>query len=145
MQWITLDEALVNEGLTSTEAEALRAAQELQDPIPGLCHGLAARIRQCVLAGGRTVLQGTVLSIPAALRLDAVAILRYKVLTRLALNVSEDRRLEAQEAEKRLDAIARGELPLADSAVQQTPTYHGRPHRWKNPEAGGVMPTRTRI
>ena len=153
MQWITLDEALVHEGLTATEAKALLEAQAChaeapeerrRDPIPGLCQGLAARIRQCVLAGGRTVLQGTELAIPAALRLDAVAILRYKVLTRLALNVSEDRRLEAQEAEKRLDAIARGELPLADSAVQQTPTYHGRPHRWKNPEAGGVMPTRTR-
>ena len=142
MQWITLDDALANEGLTSTEAEALREAKELQDPIPGLCQGLAARIRQCVLAGGRSVLHGTELSIPAALRLDAVAILRYKVLTRLALNVTEDRRLEAQEAEKRLDAIARGELPLADNAVQQVPTYHGRPHRWKNPESGGIMPTR---
>lgn len=144
MDWIAITPELINEGLTHTEATALLNARSDADPVPGLCQGLAARIRQAVLAGGRTSLHGSQLDIPAALRLDAVAILRYKVLTRLALTISEDRRLEAQAAEARLDAIARGEVPLADDRVQQVPTYHGRPHRWTNPAAGGVMPARTR-
>lgn len=142
MQWITITADLINEGLTATEATALLNARSTADPVPGLLLGLAARIRQCVLSGGRSRLQGGQLDIPAALRLEAVAILRYKVLTRLALTISEDRRAEANAAEARLDAIANGTTPLADDAVQQVPTYHGRPHRWNNPAAGGIMPHR---
>lgn len=162
MTWFPLNADLVNEALNPQEAAAVlqrrraaaegsgvasglpghaEALAEAVDPLPGICSGIAARIRAAVLGGGRSSLGGADETyIPNALRGEATAILRLKLLTRYALNVTEDRRREAEEAEKRLDAIQRGELPLADGAVVNRPTYHNRPNRWKPSTAGGVMP-----
>lgn len=143
MTWFPLNADLVNEALNPQEATAVlqRRGTESADPLPGICSGIAARIRAAVLGGGRSALGGADETyIPNALRGEATAILRLKLLTRYALNVTEDRRREAEEAEKRLDAIQRGELPLADGAVANSPTYHNRPNRWQPSMAGGVMP-----
>ncbi len=139
MEWIKLDGSLINEGLNEKEAAHLLQLRSAGDPVPGICAGLAARIRAAVVAGGRAKLQGEADSIPAALRGEAVAILTVKLLVRYAINVSEARQKAADRAEERLDAIAKGELPLADDAVAVTPTYHGRPQRWSQPGMGGVM------
>lgn len=147
MEWVRVDEALIAEGFNPTEQKAIsqgRAIGEAADPVPGICSGVASRVRAAVLAGGRLAhMAPDALSIPNALRGEATAILRVRLLTRFALSITEERKREAEAAEARLDSIAKGEIPLADDAVQQTPTYHGRPHRWKNPEAGGIMPIRS--
>ena len=137
MNWIPLDDTLVAEGLNAKEAAAVAdAAVDLQ----GICRGLAARIRSCVLAGGRAALGGDDDTyIPEALRGEAVAILRLKLLVRFALVVTEERKREAEQAEQRLDAIARGEYPLPEDSVAASPTYHGRPQRWASPKHGGII------
>lgn len=141
MEWFPLDDALIGEALNPKEEEAvLRLRGEAAaDPVPGICRGLAARIRNCVLSGGRARLQGGETEIPMALRGEATAILRVKLLTRFALSITEERKREAEAAEQRLDGIARGEYPLPDGTVAATPTYHGRPLRWQSPQGGGIM------
>lgn len=139
MDWITLDAGLIAEGLNEKEAAHVLQLRSGADPVPGICAGLAARIRAAVAAGGRCRLQGGEDSIPAALRGEAVALLVVKLLVRYAIAVSEPRKLEAEKAEERLDAIAKGELPLTDDGVAAAPTYSSRPQRWGQPSAGGVM------
>lgn len=127
-------------------AEAAATAPLLaagQGGIDALCADIAARIRAAVLAGGRARLQGGPRHIPASLRGEAVAILRLRLLTRFDLAVSEARKAEADAAEARLDAIARGEIPLLDESAADTatppPTYTGRVHRWQSPRNSGLM------
>lgn len=143
--WIPCDESLLLEAFNATEREAVQRVrqQDESDAIPGICLGLAARIRAAVLAGGRAKLQGGEEMIPQALRNEATAILRLKVLVRYALAVTEDRRREAQEAEERLDAIARRSIPFLDEEqsdqADPPPTYHGKPQLWSTPPTGGIM------
>lgn len=139
MEWIKLDASLIAEGLNEKEAAHLLQLRSGTDPVPGICAGLAARIRAAVAAGGRCHLQGGADFIPAALRGEAVALLVVKLLVRYAINISDPRKAEAERAEERLDAIAKGELPFADDAVMAAPTYEGRPQRWCQPGMGGVM------
>ena len=143
--WIPCDSSLLTEALNAKERAAVEAirANEETDFLLGICAGIAARIRAAVLANGRAKLQGAAGFIPQALRNEAVAILRLKTLTRYALAVSEERKAEAREAEERLDAIAKGELPFLDEeAADQSapaPTYKARPSRWNSPASGGIM------
>ena len=141
MEWFTLDEELMAEAFNEREAQQLQETRHSlpADPVPGICRGLAARVRHCVLAGGHCRLQGTEGDIPLCLRNEATAILRVKLLTRFALSITEERKREAEAAEQRLDAIARGEYPLPDDTVAAAPTYHGRPLRWQSPHSGGIM------
>lgn len=141
MDWTEITEALIAEAFNGKELEAvtMRRNAETADPVPGIIAGLAGRIRACVSAPGKVRLQGGSLSIPQALRNEATAILRLKLLTRYALSVTEERKREATDAEARLDAIAKGEIPLVDAIVTNEPTYHGRPKRWQSPMLGGVM------
>lgn len=141
MMWVELDESLIAEAFNNKEAEAIQHGREsaLSDPVPGILAGLAARIRAAVLACGRVRLRGGEFSIPQALRNEATAILRLKLLVRFSLTVTEERKREAELAEQRLDAIAKGEMPLAEDVVHHRPTYKGRPRRWDSPQKGGVM------
>ena len=139
MEWIDLDERLLPEAFQDRECTDLLALRSSADPVPGICKGLAARIRAAVQANGRCELRGGESSIPQALRAEAVAILRVKILVRFNMSVSEDRRNEAQRAEERLDAIARGEMPFADGTPQARPAYYGRKRHRRQPMNGGIM------
>lgn len=141
MKWIQVDAALIAEAFNHKEAAAIQQGRDMEptDPVPGILAGVAARIRAAVLACGRVRLRGDESCIPQALRGEAVAILRFKLLVRFSLAVTEERKSEAAAAEERLDAIARGDYPLAEDIISTRPTYHGRPHRWSSPHKGGVM------
>lgn len=141
MTWVELDETLIAEAFNAKEEAAIQQGREgvPVDPVPGILAGLAARIRASVLACGRVRLRGGESSIPQALRNEATAILRLKLLVRFALAVTDERKREAEVAEERLDAIAKGEIPLAEDVVHHKPTYKGRPHRWDSPQRGGLM------
>lgn len=142
MTWVPLDETLIAEAFDKREAAAVLAGRTAAaaDPVPGIMAGLAARIRAAVAACGRVRMRGRDETyIPLALRGEAVAILRLKLLVRFALVVTDERKREAETAEERLNAIARGEIPLADDVISARPTYHGRPHRWRSPWKGGLM------
>ena len=141
MEWFKLDDALIAEGFNEKEAESLLQTRYHlpADPVPGICQGLAARIRNCVLAGGRARLPEEAAAVPMALRSEATAILRVKLLTRFALSITEERKREAEAAEQRLDAIARGEIPFVDSTPAARPAYYGRKRHRRQPASGGIM------
>ncbi len=142
MKWIRVDEALIAEGFNPDEQEAVsqgRAIDPAADPVPGICSGVAGRVRSAVLACGRVRMNADELSIPNALRGEATAILRVRLLTRFALAITEERKREAEAAEERLDAIARGDIPFAEDIAFSKPTFHGRPARWASPGVGGIM------
>lgn len=141
MQWSTLTEDALAEAFNAKEAEAVvrLRAEAAVDPVPAIIGAVAARVRSAVLSGGRCRLCGGDGDIPAALRGEAVAILRMRLLTRFALSVTEERKEEATRAEQRLDDIAKGVLPFAADTVAAAPTYHGRPQRWNTPPHGGLM------
>lgn len=141
MQWVTLNADMLAEAFQETECQDLLALRSTADPVPGICAGIAARIRAAVQANGRTQLAGGECDIPQALRGEAVAILRVQVLTRYDMTISDPRRDAATAAEARLDAIAKGEYPLAMDAVATKPTYHARKQRWGQPGSGGLMPS----
>lgn len=142
MEWTTCDAALLTEAFNGTElAKVVQArSQDEADPVPGICAGIAARCREAAAASGRVSLAGKAAdTIPTALRGEAVALLRYKLLVRYDLSVTEDRRREAEAAEARLDAVARGEVPMVEGTAQSKPTFHGRPQRWNSPKHGGII------
>ena len=141
MEWFTLDEELIAEAFNEREAQQLQETRHSlpADPVPGICRGLAARVRHCVLAGGRCRLSGTEADIPQCLRNEATAILRVKLLTRFALSITEERKREAEAAEQRLDAIAKGEIPFADETAAAGPAYYGRKRHRRQPSHGGIM------
>lgn len=139
MEWLELDEQLLGEAFQEKECAELLSRRAAADPVPGICRGVAARIRAAVQANGRCRLQGGECSIPQALRGEAVALLRVKVLVRYNIKVAEDRRREADSAEERLDAIARGEIPFADATPAARPAYYGRKRHRRQPSNGGIM------
>ena len=142
MDWTPCNAELLNDAFNATElAKVTQARSQTEaDPVPGICAGIAARCRAAVAASGRVSLRGIPgENIPTALRGEAVSILRYKLLVRFDLSVSEDRRNEWQAAEQRLDSISKGEVPLVESTVASKPTYHGRPPRWNSPAGGGII------
>ena len=64
MEWIAVDETLVAEGFNPAEQEAVaqgRAIDPAADPVPGICSGVAGRVRAALMACGRVQ------------RLDAIA------------------------------------------------------------------------
>lgn len=141
MRWETLTEDALAEAFNDRELEAVvrLRTDAATDPVPGIIAGVAARVRSAVLSGGRCRLSGGDGDIPAALRGEAVAILRLRLLLRFALSVTEERKDEAVRAEQRLDEIAKGTLPFASDTVAAAPTYHAKPQRWKTPPHGGIM------
>lgn len=141
MDWFTLGEELLTEAFNETEAAKLLPMRRSlpADPVPGICAGVAARVRAAVVAGGRCRVPEDAAAVPMALRGEATSLLRVKLLTRFALSITEERRREAEAAEARLDAIAKGEIPFADGHVAARPTYAGRPLRWQSPQSGGIM------
>lgn len=146
-EWIQLGPAALVDTLNPAELEALAPYRgaEAQDPVPGIARGIAARIRSAVAAGGRLPLPDSAgdpaadCRIPAALYNEACAILRLKLLLRYALAVTQERKAEADAAEQRIDAVAKGEIPLASGPVATAPTYHARPPRWGFSRQGGIL------
>lgn len=142
-EWIALGPDALVDALNPAEMEALAPYRgaDAQDPVPGIARGIAARIRSAVAAGGRLGVPGGMgeSSIPLALYNEACAILRLKLLVRYALAVTAERKAEADAAEARIDAVAKGEIPLAGGPVATAPTYHARPKRWGFSQTGGIM------
>lgn len=141
MEWVTVDAALAEEGLSAAELAAVsNCGADWQAALQGVCMGLAARVRNACMASGRVqALDPRPVAVPAALRAEVVDVLRYRLLLRFALRVTDERKEAATAAEARLDALARGEYPLVDSPAAAAPTYHGRPHRFQSPQRGGLL------
>ncbi|WP_343015277.1 hypothetical protein, partial [Akkermansia muciniphila] len=109
--------------------------------IPGILAETAATIRSRIASGGRTRLQGSPDCIPAELMAEAGAIVRYRVLVRFALAMTDERKAEWQHANDVLKELSSGSYVITDDASDKTPSphYSGRPIRWGMSRHGGVM------
>lgn len=80
------------------------------DPIGDLLKIVASKVRgKCRLNGKVRIDANHRYTIPETLLDSAMKMVRYRILTRLPMEVIEDRRNENQAAERELDDIARGE------------------------------------
>ena len=75
---------------------------------------MTCRIREAIAANRANSLSANKLLIPRTLRAAAMSILRVQWLTRFALNVSDDRRRAAEEAEALLKKVAAAQMPVID-------------------------------
>lgn len=141
--WVDLTEDVLAETLNGAELQAVAARRgtEQVDPVPGILAGVAAKIRGRIRSGGRTRLQGSDLAIPDALWTEAVDIVRYQLLLRLALNISEPRKIAYQTALKTLDDISSGAYVLTDDDQPKAPgpMWFGRPRRWGPNTRRGII------
>ena len=94
--WTPLTETILNQVLNAGELASVTRdrAQVQPDPIPGILAETAATIRSRIASGGRTRLQGSPDCIPAELMAEAGAIVRYRVLVRFALAMTDERKAE---------------------------------------------------
>jgi len=141
--WEPLTEDVLNQVLNAGELASVTRdrAQVQPDPIPGILAETAATIRSRIASGGRTKLQGGSDCIPSELMAEAGAIVRYRVLVRFALSMTEERVGEWKHANEVLRELSSGSYVIADDASGKTPSphYSGRPPRWGMSRHGGVM------
>ncbi len=141
--WEPLTEDVLNQVLNAGELASVTRdrAQVQPDPIPGILAETAATIRSRIASGGRTKLQGGPDCIPGELMAEAGAIVRYRVLVRFALAMTEERVGEWKHANEVLRELSSGSYVIADDASGKTPSphYSGRPPRWGMSRHGGVM------
>ena len=130
--WNPLTEDVLNQVLNAGELASVTRdrAQVQPDPIPGILAETAATIRSRIASGCRTRLQGSPDCIPAELMAEAGAIVRYRVLVRFALAMTDV-----------LKELSSGSYVITDDASDKTPSphYSGRPIRWGMSRHGGVM------
>lgn len=141
--WEPLTEDVLNQVLNAGELATVTRdrAQVQPDPIPGILAETTATIRSRIASGGRTKLQGGADCIPAELMAEAGAIVRYRVLVRFALAMTEERIADWKHANEVLRELSSGSYVIAEDASGKTPSPHytGRRSRWGMSRRGGVM------
>ena len=141
--WKKLTDEVITEALNGAELATLTTKRrgENTDAVPGILAGVAARIRGCIRAGGRSPLRGDDHTIPTALWMAATDIVRYQVLLRYAISISEPRKLAYEQALKLLDDVAAGRFVLADEGTPKTPApaWQGRKRRFGPSAKKGII------
>lgn len=132
MAWITLTSDDLAERLAAAELTTVQTAAtgSYGDPVPDVLASVVAEVRGRVAAHASNRL-GAAGTIPAELRAAALAIARWRVLSRLpGVRMLQDdaRRLEYSDALSLLSAVSRG-----DFAVEQ-------PDEAVEVDTGGVPP-----
>jgi phage gp36-like protein len=117
MPWITLTATDVRTRLTGPELAAAQAAA-LQggqgDPLPDVVAQVVAEARGYIAGHASNRLDADTSTIPAALQSAVLAIIRYRLLTRLPVKslLTEDRVKENEQALLLLRMVARGEFAV---------------------------------
>lgn len=143
--WEAITESILPDILNESELAVItgKRTQQSNDPVPGILSGVVAEFRARMASAGRTRLQGEDNYLPQELYGHACALIRYRLLTRFALSVSEARQAEWEEANRVLRDLSSGAYVIVsgqpESAPTPGPTYSGRPARWGMSRRGGVM------
>jgi len=122
MSWLTLTTTEVRTRLTGPEVGAVQAAALAAgqtDPLPDIVAQVVAEVRGYVAGHVSNHLELDPATIPSALQGAALAIIRYRLLTRLpgkAL-LTEDRVKENEQALLLLRMVARGEFAVDTPAT----------------------------
>ena len=120
MAWITLTETHLGERLAAAELAALQSAAvgAYGNTVPDVLASVVAEVRGRVAANGRNQL-GAAGTIPDELKAAALAIARWRILSRLPGMKSmqdEARRAEYSDALALLAAVAKGEFAIQQPA-----------------------------
>lgn len=116
MAWITLTETHLGERLAAAELAALKTAATgaYGNTVPDVLAATVAEVRGRIAANGRNQL-GAAGTIPEELKAAALAIARWRILSRLpgVKSLQDDaRRAEYNDALALLAAVARGEFAI---------------------------------
>lgn len=112
--WVKPTESDLAANLSQSEIDAYRAdgALDGSDPVAPLLVRTAALVRTWIAAGGRCANMGPEGTIPAGLIIPAMDYAMAKVLNRINVPLSEDRRAALKRAEEIFDKIAAGALAV---------------------------------
>lgn len=138
---LSLEEWRKAGSLPEDEPEPPPSPDEVLDD---LVASLTAEIRACVISGARNELPPDATLIPDSLKLAATAKIRFSLLTRFQLNVSEARTLEWKQADALLADVRRGTMAVeqpdgSPTKSNPSPTYRSRPRWWGPERRRGVM------
>lgn len=116
--WIEPTETDLAANLSQGEIDAFRrdGALDGSDPVAPLLERTVSLVRTYVAAGGRCSKMGPTGTIPCGLVIPAMDYAMAKVLNRLGVPLSEDRRNALRRAEEIFDKIAAGELAVESYA-----------------------------
>ena len=118
MTWITLTEDDVLTRLAGPELSAYRTAAKAAgqaDPLPEIISGAVQEARGRVAKAGYTSDDED--AVPEQVKHHVLAIIRYRLVTRLPLEVKESRRKEYEDALQFLREVAAGDVVLDDAAT----------------------------
>ena len=112
--WIEPTETDLAANLSQGEVDAFRrdGALDGTDPVAPLLDRTASLVRTWIASGGRCSKMGPAGTIPAGLVIPAMDYAMAKVLNRINMPLSEDRRAALKRAEEIFDKIARGEIAV---------------------------------
>lgn len=127
MAWINITEAYVQTRLTGAEVTALKTvalASGQTDPLPEIVEQVVDEVRGHVAAGGNTL--GSASTIPEKLLSAALAIIRFRLTTRLPKFTSDDnRRREYEDAVRLMERVADGKFRVEEPIVEDTEESSG--------------------
>lgn len=108
MAWISIEEDDVKTRLAGTELSSYQTvalASGQSDPLPGIITQVVSEIRGYIAACASNAL-GDGETIPEKLLGTALAVIRYRLTTRLPIEVTEQRELEYKEAIRLLERVS---------------------------------------
>lgn len=116
--WIEPTESDLAANLSQGEIDAFRrdGALDGSDPVAPLLARTVSLVRTYIAAGGRCSKMGPLGTIPSGLVIPAMDYAMAKVLNRLAVPLTEDRRNALKRAEEIFDKIAAGDLAVESYA-----------------------------
>lgn len=112
--WIEPTEADLAANLSQSEIDAYRrdGALDGSDPVAPLLDRTASLVRTWIASGGRCSKMGPAGTVPAGLVIPAMDYAMAKVLNRISVSLTEDRRNALKRAEEIFDKIANGEIAV---------------------------------
>ena len=112
--WVKPTETDLAANLSQGEVVAFRrdGALDGTDPVAPLLDRTASLVRTWIASGGRCSKMGPAGTIPAGLVIPAMDYAMAKVLNRINVPLSEDRRAALRRAEEIFDNIAKGDLAV---------------------------------
>ena len=141
--WVKPTETDLAANLSQGEVDAFRAdgALDGSDPVAPLLERTASLVRTWIASGGRCAKMGPAGTIPAGLVIPAMDYAMAKVLNRINVPLSEDRRAALKRAEEIFDKIAKGEIAV-ESYVDEGETEDDSQEVAGSPASGEAHPER---
>lgn len=125
-----LGELTPEQAAAAREEAKANAGNYLEAIVAGAAEELTSEVRMLVASGGRAGLSPDESAVPAGLLASCTSILRYRLLARYALDISEPRKQAYDDARALLDKAAAGTLTL-DTSADKTPRPYYNPRRSK--------------